>query len=213
MGESVEISVVMPVFLGEYTFMVHRNASNGADKFMRSVNSFINQTLKNSELIIISDGDDRAEDIWERQFSSEPRTRFKKIEKQELYSGVTRQTGLEMAIGKVVCYLDHDDMFGPVHLETIYNNFDLLKYDWVYYDDYLVRSADFQKIDTRNVRPERNIMGTSSFAHKRDIPVVWGNNNTHDFDLVEKYLLYRPSIKIPTPQYYVCHCSGLKMDF
>lgn len=209
----MRISVIMPVYLGSYQFSIHRSASNAEDKFIRSVTSFLNQTLKDSELIIIADGCEKAEAIWRTMFSAEGRITFKKIEKQELYAGIVRQTGVGMAVGDIICYLDHDDVLGERHLEIISNNFDITKYDWVYYNDYLVKSADHSKLEIRNVKPMRNIMGTSSIAHRGDIPLVWGDHNTHDFDMIEKYLLERPSVKIPTPQYYVCHCSGLNMDF
>jgi glycosyltransferase involved in cell wall biosynthesis len=209
----MKISVIMPVFLGYYEFKIHRSASNPEEKFIRAVNSFLNQTLKDSELMITADGCEKAEAIWLKHFYNEERIGFQKIPKQVLYSGEIRQAGIRRASGEIICYLDHDDMFGRDHLQIISNNFDTEKYDWVYYNDYFVLNADHSMIKTRYVVPERNIMGTSAIAHKRNVPVIWGDNNTHDFDMIEKYLLGRPNIKIPTPQYYVCHCSGLKIDY
>jgi glycosyltransferase involved in cell wall biosynthesis len=213
MDKNIRISVVMPVFLGEYTFEIHKSASNPEDKFKRAVRSFLNQTLKNSEIIIICDGDDRAMEICWDEFGTEKRVDYYLIEKQPLYGGQVRQAGVEMAIGDIICYLDHDDYFGPNHLQTISDNFNIREYDWVYYDDYLIRSADHLTIQKRNVKPLQNVIGTSAIAHKRSVPVVWEDGNTHDWELISKYLLGRPSVKIPTPEYYVCHNSGLNMDF
>jgi glycosyltransferase involved in cell wall biosynthesis len=209
----MKISVVMPVYLGEYQFGVHKNASHPEDKFMRSVSSFLDQIHEDKELIIVSDGCDKAENIYYNEFSKEQQIVFIKIPKQSLYGGRTRQTGVEMATGDVICYLDHDDMIGQKHLLIINDNFDTANYDWVYYNDHLVKSSDFRAITIRDVIPQRNSMGTSSICHKANIPVVWGDGNTHDFDMIQQYLLPLRSIKITTPQYYVCHCSGLKMDF
>jgi glycosyltransferase involved in cell wall biosynthesis len=209
----MRISVIMPVYLGGYQFDVHHSASNPEDKFIRAVDSFLNQTLKDSELIIVADGCDKAKDIWEQYYRHAGRIIFKWIHKQVLFSGKVRQAGIDMAIGEIVCYLDHDDMLGSNHLQIISDNFDTDKFDWVYYDDYLIRNASHSIIDTRNVLPKRNSMGTSSICHKSSIPVVWGDGNTHDFDMIEKYLLHLRYTKIKTPEYYVCHCSGLKMDF
>lgn len=209
----MRMSVIMPVYLGKYEFLIHRSASDPENKFRRAINSFLQQTFDDAELIIVSDGCDASKAIYLSEFSDEHQIRFTQIPKQPLYGGMTRQTGVDMAIGDIICYLDHDDMFGNNHLRIINDNFDTDMYAWVYYDDYLVRNADHSKIDTRTVVPMRNWMGTSSIAHRRDIGVVWGDGNTHDFDMIEKYLLHLKYTKIPTPQYYVCHCSGLKMDF
>ena len=213
MGENIRISVIMPVYLGYYEFEVHKAASDPEEKFKRAVRSFLNQTLKNSELIIISDGDNDVIEICWEEFGFENRVDYHLIEKQPLYGGKVRQEGVNRARGGIICYLDHDDYFGANHLQTISDNFNTSEVDWVYYDDYLIRSADHKTIQKRNVKPLQNVIGTSAIAHKRSIPVVWEDGNTHDWLLISKYLLGRPSVKIPTPEYYVCHNSGLNMDF
>jgi glycosyltransferase involved in cell wall biosynthesis len=210
MDKSVRISVVMPVYLGEYTFEVHRSASNPEIKLRRAIDSFLSQTFRDSELIMVSDGDERAMDIAD-EYGGLVDAFI--IEKQPLYGGMVRQVGVRRAQGEIICYLDHDDLFGFNHLQTISDNFDTSKYDWIYYNDFLIRSADHSIKQERKVVPMQNIIGTSAIAHKRSVPVVWEDGNTHDWALISKYLMGRPSTKIPTPEYYVCHNSGLKMDF
>jgi glycosyltransferase involved in cell wall biosynthesis len=139
--------------------------------------------------------------------------KFRYIDRQETFSGKVRQAGLELAKGDIICYLDHDDMFGKDHLAIINEHFDTDKYLWVYYDDLLVKSEDHTIIEVRDVKPVQNFIGTSSIAHRRDANVVWGDEYGHDMDMIKTYLRPFPHIKIPTPQYYVCHCSGLNMDF
>jgi hypothetical protein len=58
------ISVIMPVNLGGYKHNNIKSASNPAYKFQRAVQSYLDQTFKDSELIIISDGCFIAEYIW-----------------------------------------------------------------------------------------------------------------------------------------------------
>lgn len=210
MDKNIRISVVMPVYLGEYSFQIHKSATDPEAKFKRAIDSFLNQSFKDSELIIVSDGDEKAMDIAE-EYGDKVDSFI--IEKQPLYGGMVRQVGVRRSRGEIICYLDHDDYFGPNHLQIISDNFDTDKYDWVYYDDYLIRSADHVIRQKRSVKPEQNIIGTSAIAHKRSVPVVWADGNTHDWALISKCLLHRPSMKIPTPEYYVCHNSGLKMDF
>ena len=109
-----------------------------------------------------------------------------------------------MAKGEIICYLDHDDAFGPNHLQIINDNFDISKYDWVWYNDYVVDTILAEKQE-RDVWPALNVIGTSAIAHKKSANVVWPSGYAHDFRMIEQYLLQRPGIKIPTPEYYVCH--------
>ena len=161
----------------------------------------------------MSDGCKIAEEIYNRLFTDKVNVRFKYIEKQEMFIGVVRQSGLELALGEIICYLDHDDMFGVNHLAIIDECFDTDKYDWVYYNDFLVKNAAHTVVEERLVKPKQNFIGTSAIAHKRSIGVVWGNEYGHDMDMIRNYLLPLPYTKIPTPQYYVCHCAGLNIDF
>jgi len=203
-----KISVIMPVNLGYYK----SSATYPEYKFMRSVNSFLAQSFKNAELIIISDGCKKAEMIYMENYIQQPSVRFEYIEKQILFSGVIRQTGIDMAEGEIICYLDHDDLFGKEHLATINKYFNTDKYDWVYYNDYLIRNISFGVLE-RKISPVPCQIGTSCIAHKRSLDIHWVDGYGHDWELIRTYLFKRrPGIKIPTPQYYVCHCPGL-MDF
>jgi glycosyltransferase involved in cell wall biosynthesis len=196
----------MAVYLGPYAFC----AANPWEKFKRAVKSFIDQEFKNAELIIISDNCGDSERIYQTYYADIPSIRFNRIEKQPLFGGMVRQTGVEMARGEIICYLDHDDFFGPKHLQIINDNFDTEKYDWIYYDDYLVVDPAFNCV-IRNTVPVACEIGTSSIAHKRVniTDVKWKDSYGHDWALISEHLIGRPGIKIPMPQYYVCHRPGL----
>jgi glycosyltransferase involved in cell wall biosynthesis len=198
------ISVIMPVNLGHYKCDVTHNPDHSEDRFKQAVLSFTHQSLSGNELIIISDGCDVAEAIYKEWFLYHPLIRFKKIPKQEDYSGEVRNTGLAMARGEIISYLDHDDVIGFNHIKIISDNFDTNQYDWVYYNDYLVDTVIAQK-EERNVDPVFCSIGTSAITHRRDVDVKWGTGYGHDWWMIEKYLLPLRYTKIPTPEYYVCH--------
>jgi len=200
----MRISVILPVYLGPYPFC----APNPWDKFKRAVQSFINQEFKDAELLIISDNCGDSERIYQAYFANIQSIHFRRIEKQPLFGGLVRQTGVSMASGEIICYLDHDDFFGPKHLQIINDNFDTAQYDWVYYDDYLVVDPSFNCL-IRNTVPVACEIGTSSIAHKRELNVTWKDCYGHDWALISEHLIGKPGIKIPIPQYYVCHRPGL----
>ncbi|MBU1173608.1 MAG: glycosyltransferase family 2 protein [Proteobacteria bacterium] len=213
----MRISVIMPVCLDPYQSIpeteeqfIITSAPNAESKFRRACNSFGNQNFRDAELIIVSDGNRLAEQIYKECYAYDPRFRFKYIDKQALYSGKVRQTGIRMAKGEIICYLDHDDMFGHDHLGIINTYFDTSKYDWIYYDDYL---ANGPEVLIRDVQPLLCMIGTSSIAHRRDVKVKWGDKYGHDWHMIKRDLLpLEKRIKIPTPQYYVCHSSDIDIN-
>lgn len=196
----MKISVIMPVYLQPYP----NSATNLSYKFMRAVNSFIEQEFKDAELVIIADGCNKAESVYNLYFNQVNNIHFKRIDRQIPFSGIVRQTGIEMAQGEIICYLDADDLIGKKHLNIINEFFDLSLYDWAFYDDHVIVDTQFN-YSTRNVSINYAYIGTSTIAHKKSLEVVWGDGYGHDWRLIEQYLMNRPGIKIPTPQYYVCH--------
>jgi glycosyltransferase involved in cell wall biosynthesis len=213
MDKNMKISVIMPVHLSPYYFGSFRSASEPEVRYIRAISSFLDQSFKDAELIIVADGCRKAEEIYYELFQEEPNILFKYIDKQINFSGVVRQTGIDLAMGEIICYLDHDDKFGVNHLAIIDECFDTDKYDWVYYNDILIHNTEHTIREVRNVKPVQSSIGTSAIAHKKSIGVVWGDGYGHDLRMIQTYLLPLPHTKIPTPQYYVCHCSGLNIDF
>ena len=208
----MRISVIMPVYLEPYEVDGRKSASDPEFKFMRAVQSFIEQSFQDAELIIIADGCLKAEAIYKKYFSFEVNIRFKRIEKQsQRYAGKVRQTGIEMAQGEIIIYLDHDDFIGKNHLKIISENFDTDKYGWVYYNDYLIVALLKGKdeitfiANERPVSPQLFYIGTSMISHKRNLNVIWPDGYTHDWRMIESCLLPHLGIKIPTAEYYVCH--------
>ena len=192
----------MAVHLGYYDVGFTHSASDPTIRFRNAIESFRKQTFKDAELIIVSDGCKIAEAIYEDSYSHDLSIKFKYLEKQPIFSGVPRNVGIEMAEGDIICYLDHDDAFGPNHLQIINDNFGA--WSWVWYNDFLVDTILAHKYE-RDVVPAMNVIGTSAIAHRKDAGVVWGDGYAHDWRMIEACLLPLPGIKIPTPEYYVCH--------
>ena len=199
----MKISVVMASYLGQYNGC----ASNRVEKFKRAVDSFIYQTYSNCELIIVSDGCDITEDLYNTYYINYENIIFTKIEKDVTFGGNTRNTGLEMATGDYICYLDTDDFLSRNHLKNIVSK--ITDHDWYYYDDCIVlrySNNDDYDYEMRVNAPIPNRIGTSSIIHKKNNN-KWDSGYAHDWrfvcGLVENNKNFT-KIDI-TPSYNVCH--------
>ena len=206
---SVKISVVMASYLGNY----FNCALDRKNKFHRAINSFINQTYANKELIVISDG--CPETITEMmRYISNPQIKIYGLDKQPMFSGTVRNLGIEKSKGEIICYLDTDDFLGRNHLKQIVDCFDYHKNkDWVYYDDSIVyrfnpTNNEILTLQKRECKLEHGSIGTSSIAHKNlpDFNWIGCNGYGHDWNFVRKLMALSSNYtKILNCEYNVCH--------
>lgn len=198
-----KISVVMPVFLGEYPGC----ATNRDFKFKRAVTSFMQQTFKEAELIIVGDGCELSKKIYETHYAENKNISFYLIDKQPVFSGAVRNEGLKHAKGEWVCYLDSDDYIGFNHLDDLAKSIDNIDADWVYYDDYLVDRN--KKIIKRISKIKLGGIGTSSIIHRSTLSVKWGDGYNHDFSFINNLLRYKYKKIESMPEYFVCHMPNV----
>lgn len=185
-------------------------------KFVRAVKTFLNQTYEDKELIIVSDGCQKTIDLYNEHFKKEKNIKFFASPKQIPYSGGIRDIGIKMADGDIICYLDSDDLFSKTHLQTIVEQFDINKYDWVYYNDYLAIDPDFKKFQLRWVDPRWASIGTSAIAHKNflkyplSVDIQWFSGYGHDFLFVLKLASAGTKYKKleKNPGYIVAHTGN-----
>jgi glycosyltransferase involved in cell wall biosynthesis len=197
-------SIVMPSYLGPY-----KDAAKNRDKkIIRAVKSVLNQTFKDWELLIISDGCEQTVDIIKKNFTDK-RIRLFKIKKQVLWGGTARNVGIEKATHEWIIYLDIDDLFGANHLQIVADN---LKGDWVWYNDY-VWNIEYNKfLEVHENIDVKGKCGTSTICHKRELKARWNKGQTYLHDWVFIRSLKNTSKdyhKIPTPEYLVCHIPKL----
>jgi len=205
----MKVSVIMASYLGFYP----NRSSNPEQKFIRAIKSFLTQTYENKELIIVSDGCDKTIELYNTIFKKFENIKLVSIPKQEIYSGECRNAGLKIATGDIIIYLDNDDVLGKTHIETIVNQF-TNDVDLVYYDDYLVLSPDFKKLQKRLVETRYGSIGTSSISHRnlnqekyKHIKDWWVSGYGHDWVFLSKLIVNGLQFKKldKTPQYLVCH--------
>lgn len=83
------------------------------------VESVVNQTYKNLEILLIDDGSpDKCPEICDKW--AEKDNRIKVIHKENQGLGMARNTGIENANGEYICFFDSDDFIAP---ETVEKSF------------------------------------------------------------------------------------------
>ena len=114
---NTKVSIIVPLF--------------NAEKFAkRCIESVLMQTFKNYELILIDDGSkDKTGEICEKY--AEKDTRIKVIHKNNGGVSSARNTGLDMAKGEWITFLDADDWIEPNFLLIVDNNSND-SIDWIF---------------------------------------------------------------------------------
>ena len=89
---------------------------NKGQHIARAINSVLNQTIQNFEIIIV---DDLSSDEGPAIVKSFHDSRISFIEQEHRGASYTRNHGVYLAAGEFIAFLDADDEWMPHHLETI----------------------------------------------------------------------------------------------
>lgn len=206
----MKMTVIMASLLQSF---YNSSRSNREAKFIRAVKSFLNQTHPDKELIIIADGCDTTQRLYNEHFKNNPEVTLFKSMKLPTYAGGIRNAGLKLAKGDIITYLDNDDVIEKSHLKTIHDQF-TDDVDWVYYDDYLVMNKNFSKLQRRHVELRYGQVGTSSISHRNFKKMglkfeAWEGANGYGHDFIVVFKLNAMGFKYKKletpPKYFVCH--------
>ena len=107
MGRIQMISVIVPVY-------------NLQDCISYCLDSLINQTYRDTEIIVINDGStDQSTKVCEAYCRKD--SRIRQITQDNAGVSVARNTGLDNARGEYVAFVDGDDIVAPFYLERLYS--------------------------------------------------------------------------------------------
>ncbi len=123
------ISVIVPVY--------------NTEKYLRKcIKSILNQSYQNLELILVNDGStDNSGNICDEFHLGDGR--IKVVHKKNAGLSDARNTGLDMAMGDYVCFVDSDDYIHPEMLERLFLYGTKYKADIAMCDYYTVRGDQF----------------------------------------------------------------------
>ena len=86
----------------------------------KCLNSLVNQTLSDIEIICVNDGSTDNSMITVRRFALKD-SRIKIIEQQNLKQGAARNNGMKIAQGEYIGFVDSDDWVDLDYFERLYN--------------------------------------------------------------------------------------------
>lgn len=104
---SIKVSIIVPCY--------------GVEKYLdRCMDTLINQTLKDIEIILVDDGSpDRVPEMCDEWAAKD--SRVKVIHKQNGGLGFARNSGIEVATGEYIAFVDSDDYVSLNTYEDYYN--------------------------------------------------------------------------------------------
>lgn len=119
------VSIVTPVY----------NAERFIKKTMESV---LNQTYENLELILIDDcSQDKSEELIQKELIRDPRIKYVRLNENS-GAAVARNKGIEMAQGRYIAFIDSDDVWKSDKLEK--------QLDFLMRNDYAFTYTAFETI-------------------------------------------------------------------
>lgn len=243
--DKIKISIVMQVNLQNYV----DSRSDAINKFIRAVESFKNQIYKNAELIIVADGCVKTQQIYNRSFKNDQNIRFvfndRHISDMEMYAtkdgdpseyryyrGFARRLGVAAATGRVITYMDSDDVLSPeftMTLMLIYNQdpdntwwintswYDNEAADWPDNDTmYAISESPIEQLNyihgnwrATKLKPGMIVMSPWLLMHSADITTKWRDvygNVSEDVDFNKRLReAYPNGVAYAKPIYARCH--------
>ena len=212
-----KVSVIVPVY--------------NTEKYLKKcIDSLLNQTLKDLEIIIVNDSSpDDSQKIIDEYVTKFP-DRIKSIVKENGGQGSARNLGLEASSGEYVGYLDSDD-FVDIHMyEDMYNiaikdNSDIVDVGfYIYSESGKVIKEDIyrsERTPTNLKETKQLLFDKTAVTNKLYRASLLKDNNIkfrekkwyEDFDFVIKTICYAKKVSIiERPYYYYLLRQGSTMN-
>ena len=165
---------------------------NRVDLLGRAIDSVMNQTYKNIELIVIDDGSSDDTSILVNTYTNKfDNIKYIKHEKP-LGANVARNNGIKLAKGYFVAGLDDVDEFFPTRIEKLVNNYSdkyslITSNDLLIFDNNKSRSTKKPEIVSLDLMLEENLIGNQVLVKKEYLNTLNGFDEkltaSQDYDM------------------------------
>lgn len=99
------------------TVSIITSTFNRASHLDRCINSVLQQSIKEWELIIVDDGSsDNTFEVVNKYVVLHPNIKY--VKHTNTGQGLARNTGILLSVGEYITFLDSDDAYKPEHLQT-----------------------------------------------------------------------------------------------
>lgn len=136
-SSDVKVSIIIPVY--------------NVEKYLRQcLDSVVNQTLKEIEIICVDDGStDNSQFILEEYAEKDPRVRV--FTQKNMGSGVARNRAIEQVEGEYMGFMDSDDWADPTMFEKLYENAKLNESDMVMCPMLIIKEGE-EELSSRDIK-------------------------------------------------------------
>lgn len=183
----VKVSMIMPIY-------------NGEAYMRKSIDSILNQSFKEFELILVNDGsEDNTAEICNEYKAKDSRIRV--IHKANEGSGPARNVGIKSAKGKYLMFPDCDDWLDKNMCEELYTSAELYDADLV-----IVGSKNIKEIDGEIIHIKDSLPGDKIYKSAKEIRSNYVNllkknvaqgpsDKLYKKDILDKYELEFPTLR------------------
>ncbi len=158
---------------------------NRCEHFLpRAIESVINQSFKDWELIIIDDcSTDNTQEVVGKYASKDERIKYLRLPKNSGSDTKPKNVGIFASKGEFIAYLDDDCEFLPYHLDILIKRFEKVPdLDVAYCDMWLFNEEKLEDEGSQGIAfnfdaqflLNRNYIDTSEVMHKRDLAFAVG---------------------------------------
>ena len=202
MSNEIKVSVIIPIY-------------NAYDYLRPAIDTVVDQTLKEIEIICIDDGStDKSLSVIKEYQQRDDRIRI--VTENNAGVSTARNKGIIRARGDYIIFLDADDFYEPTLLEKLYNiavkeELDVAVCD---YDIYNTKQSRFTPAVNED---HREILINGAIASKNEYPdyilqcmsgYVWNKMFRTSF-IKEKGLMFAPELYVFEDVHFVCTVISL----
>ncbi len=134
---------------------------NRTEEIRESIQSVLDQTLQDFELIVINDGGPVEVEAIVRSYNS-PKIHYYRLENNRGHAAALNE-GVKRSRGKFIAYLDDDDVYYPNHLKTLWGSLMSSSHKFIY-SNTLFMQGDMENGHFRT----NNIKGVWNEKHDRN---------------------------------------------